>query len=131
MTKTSLLILSTLILALSVSGQTATGNWMQGKWEGTGYQISDKSTWAMSLTVTGTTYSIDYPSLKCGGEWRIVSMNSETATFTERLTYGKENCQDDGNVVVERLSDSQLAFRWTFPGELEVDASAILNRARK
>jgi hypothetical protein len=65
----------------------------------------------MQLTASGSKYKIDYPSLKCGGEWRIVSLGLETATFKERITDGKDKCVDDGNVVIERLNVNQLAFR--------------------
>ncbi len=114
------------VLAFAVSAQNLDGDWLSGSWEGTGYQIDDGSTWPMRVTASDGKYSVEYPSLKCGGEWRIVSMGLEKATFKERITYGKDNCVDDGNVVIERLNGRQISFRHSLPDTIDVIASAIL-----
>ncbi len=75
-------------LASVASAQTRAGAWLRGQWEGTGYQIDTNSTWTMSLKVRGRSYLIEYPSLNCGGRWRLVSINANRARFRERITAG-------------------------------------------
>ncbi|MDQ1592577.1 MAG: hypothetical protein QOG71_3204 [Pyrinomonadaceae bacterium] len=106
------------------------GAWLRGTWEGTGYQMDTDSTWTMRLTVRGGKYLIEYPSLKCGGRWRRLSLNSRTATFEERIEVGRGECVDRGRVVVQRLNGKQIAYRFSHRGAAEVSASAILNRKR-
>jgi hypothetical protein len=107
---------------------TNKGSWMTGTWAGTGYQIDDNSTWTMRLTSHSGKFSIAYPSLNCGGEWELRRLSPRRATFTERLSYGKEKCTDNSTVVIERLSNKQLVVLFTNPGENKVNSSGILNR---
>jgi hypothetical protein len=121
-----------LLLCLSTDARPQGGSraWLNGTWEGTGYQMDTDSTWTMRLTARGRRYGIEYPSLNCGGEWRLVSVNSRRATFRERITRGQADCADGGSVVIERLSGRQVAYRYSHRGERAVSASAILNRKR-
>jgi hypothetical protein len=116
------------IFAAAVSAQSKSGSWIRGTWEGTGYQIDDKSTWTMVLKARGRTFSIDYPSLNCGGRWRVISINASRARFIERLDHGQDKCTDNGKVIIQRLSGSQILFLYSNPGTREVIASAVLNR---
>lgn len=104
--------------------------WLRGTWEGTGYQIDDNSTWTMSLKASGRRYLIEYPSLGCGGVWRLVSINSRRARFREVLSHGLEACSNEGTVVIERLSATQVIFLYYRKGERVVSSSSILNRKR-
>lgn len=114
--------------AAAVSAQTKSGSWIRGTWEGTGYQTDDQSTWTMVLKAQGRNFSIDYPSLSCGGKWRVISIGAWRARFVERLDHGQEKCADRGNVTIRRLNRNQLIFWWSYQGETAVKASAILNR---
>ena len=122
------------LLSLNASAQTAKSKkhhqptWLTGAWEGTGYQTDDKSTWAMLLRAHSGKYSISYPSLKCGGSWAVRRWKRNRALFTERLSYGQEQCQNNGRVVIERLNNNQLMFIYRNPGDREATSSAILNR---
>lgn len=126
------LLLLTCIATAStlVPAQSRDGDWLNGTWDGTGYQISDNTTWTMRLSASGKKYIIEYPSLKCSGVWRLVSLDADKATFVEKITNGIDKCEDDGNIVIERLSNNQLAFRYSLTGSIEVDASSILRRRR-
>ncbi|MBC7929481.1 MAG: hypothetical protein H7Z38_02840 [Rubrivivax sp.] len=104
--------------------------WLRGTWEGTGYQIDDNSTWTMSLKVSGRRFLIEYPSLGCGGEWRLSSIGSRRARFRERLSHGVDVCSNEGTVVVERLSATQVVFLYYRKGERVVSSSAVLNKKR-
>jgi len=106
------------------------GKWLNGTWEGKGYQTDNDETWTMKLTVRGNRYKIEYRSLKCGGKWIPQSIKTSRARFIEKITLGIETCTDNGNVVVERLSRRQIAYRYANRGSREVTASAILNRKK-
>jgi hypothetical protein len=124
------ILLVSLTAVVSAQGKTTTTKWLNGTWEGTGYQIDNNETWTMKLAVRGSSYRIEYPSLKCGGRWIPVSVNQNQARFIEKIAFGIEDCTNNGNVVIEKLSRRQIAFRYSNPGRREVTASAILNRKK-
>lgn len=131
MLRTLALFAVILITSGSVSAQERSASWLKGTWTGTGYQIDTDSTWTMRFRATVTKYSVDYPSLKCGGFWKLTRAGSNSATFRERITYGKDLCTDRGHVTIERLNRSQIDFRYRNPGETQFIASGILKRQRR
>jgi len=124
----TLILLVSLTSIVSAQGKSATTKWLNGTWEGTGYQIDNNETWTMKLTARGNTYKIEYPSLKCGGRWIPLSIDAGRARFIEKISFGLEDCVDNGTVVIERLSPRQIAYRFSNRGTREVTASGILNR---
>ena len=118
------------ILVTLVSAQTKSATWMRGTWEGTGYQTDDKSTWTMMLQVRGRRFTIDYPSLNCGGRWSLLSLGAIRGRFVERLDRGQEKCADRGIVTIQRLNRNQILFLYSYAGERTLTASAILNKKR-
>jgi len=110
--------------------QTRGRSWLHGSWEGTGYQIDADETWTMNLRVEGDKFVIEYPSLKCHGVWRLLDMDSRSARFRERITFGVSECANNGNVIIERLNRKQIAFRYAYSDTREISASAILNRKK-
>ena len=132
MSKT-LAVLVLLIISTSLTcGQSRPRSmrWLNGTWEGTGYQMDNNATWTMLLTVKGNRYRIQYPSLKCDGRWRPIKFNRSSATFREILSTGVDVCANKGKVVIQRLSPRQIAYRYTNQGEADVTSSAILNRKK-
>jgi hypothetical protein len=123
--------LLSLFLSLAITAQTKSNTWIRGTWVGTGYQTDDQSTWTMLLTARGGRFSIDYPSLNCGGRWQLINLNSYRARFKEKLDHGQDKCTDNGNVVIQRLNKKQVFFLYSLSGTSEVTASAILNRKPK
>ncbi len=117
-----------LLVSVFVPAQTKSNTWLKGTWEGTGYQTDDQSTWSMLFTARGRNFSIDYPSLKCGGHWQLIAINGYRARFKERLDRGQDKCTDNGSVVIQRLSRRQLLFLYSIAGKRETTASAVLNR---
>jgi hypothetical protein len=99
--------------------------WMQGSWSGTGSQSNSSGSWSMQLSVAGSSYSISYPSLGCGGYWSLNNTGQGVASFVEHITYGRDKCVDGGAVTVGRLSASQMQFRWAGQG---IQANATLTR---
>ncbi len=121
-----------LLLASTAAAQGKGKSWLRGSWEGTGYQTDDRSTWPMQLSIKRIkggrrTFSIDYPSLSCGGRWQLLSINGSKARFKELLDHGQDKCSDKGLVVIERIR-GQLIFLYSNRGSREITASAVLNR---
>jgi hypothetical protein len=124
----TLAIVFLLLMTNSGHAQDTAGSWLNGTWEGTGYQMDTNETWTMRLKVRRNRYSIEYPSLNCGGRWKVLSINSWQANFRESILYGRNECIDEGRVVVQRLGNGQIAYRFYNRGAARVTASAILNR---
>lgn len=124
------LLLALMALVMCSEGRAQGRAWLNGTWEGTGYQIDTNETWTMRLVVAGKSYKIEYPSLNCDGRWNVISIGSWVARFRERITRGTDQCTNNGNVVIERLSRRQIAYRYSNPGQSAVTASAILNRKK-
>jgi len=122
------IVLLLLMATSAAHAQKQSANWIKGTWEGTGYQIDDNSTWAIHFRASGKRFSIDYPSLNCGGRWRLVSISATRARFREILDHGQDKCTDKGSVLIQRLSRKQLMFLYSNPGTREVSASALLTR---
>lgn len=103
---------------------------LNGTWEGTGYQIDDKSTWTMVLKARGRSFAIDYPSLSCGGRWRPISIGAARARFVEKLDRGQDKCANNGIMTIQRVNRNQVIFWWSYAGDTEVTASGVLTRKR-
>ena len=116
-----------LLLPVVVFGQSKS-KWLEGNWAGTGYQTDSENTWTMKLSASKGRYTIEYPSLKCSGRWRLVSVSRYSAVFRERITKGVEECEPQGSFVVVRLNARQLGLWYSYRGKNEVVASAILNK---
>jgi len=117
-----------LVVASLGSAQTKSSSWIKGTWEGIGYQIDDQSTWTMRFVAGGRRFSTEYPSLNCGGRWKLISINAYRARFKEKLDHGQDNCVDNSSVVIQRLNKRQVVFFFSYPGKREVYASGILKR---
>ena len=121
-----------LLLASVNAAQAKRKPWLRGAWEGTGYQTDTDSTWPMTLTITRgqrrRAFSVDYPSLKCGGRWQVLSIGRRRATFKEMLEHGQTECVDNGRVIIQRINTTQLLYLYSNQGSRKITASAILNR---
>ena len=102
--------------------------WLDGIWEGAAYQSNTKTTWTIKLTARNNTYLIEYPSLTCGGKWTLVNKSSSVVEFKEKITYGVGRCYDDGNVIIEKIKDSQITVKFFEPNSSIVIASTTLNK---
>ncbi|MEO6392925.1 MAG: hypothetical protein ABIP75_13840 [Pyrinomonadaceae bacterium] len=99
--------------------------WLEGTWTGSGTQY-DGGKWTFKYVNANGEHKIDYPSVKCGGKWEPVSIKSAEATFTEKITYGK-NCINDGRVVVTKTDDGGLNCKWYYVGDI-IGAEANLHK---
>lgn len=117
---------------LSTSLQAQNIGWLQGEWEGVGYQLSNGGTWTMSVTANIANYSIAirYPSLDCGGVWMIRSSSDCSIELVEDIEYGEDKCLDGGFVVLTRVDADHVTFTYFLSGTRTMDAYATLRRIR-
>lgn len=87
---------------------------LEGVWHGAGYQFNNNSSWTIKLTIIANKYSIDYPSLGCGGDLRLISVNDNEMQFSEHITYGKNICAHHGRTVITKTGDNSAKFTWYY-----------------
>ena len=128
------LIVVLLVLAPNVAPQARSKSWLRGVWEGTGYQTDTASSWPLVLTARTCggrrLFSVDYPSLNCGGTWQLLQLSRRRAVFREVLDRGQSECTDKGRVTIQRINNAQLIYLYSNQGSRQITASAILNRKR-
>jgi hypothetical protein len=102
--------------------------WLNGVWEGKGYQINPKSTWTIRLTVQNDKYVIEYPSLSCQGNWSLTGKESGKARFKESITQGLDRCENNGTVLIEKINDTQVSFKYSSPNTTSITSTAVLRK---
>lgn len=102
--------------------------WLEGSWEGTAYQGSVFAARTIRLAVQNNAYALEYPSQSCRGDWALLQSQNGKATLREKRMNGRNSCEDGGEIVLERVNNSQLVFKYFSPGRNEIRASAILNK---
>ena len=102
--------------------------WLDGTWEGEGYQSDTKTTWAVRLKVQDGTYAIDYPNIPCRGKWILIDKTSVGASFTEVITQGTDRCDNNSHVLIEKINDSEISCKYTHASSRVVIATATLSK---
>ena len=84
-----------------------------GEWRGQGVQSSGDQ-WTINIDINSRTqkYTISYPSLNCGGELTLLSVDDEKIELNEKITYG--DCTDHGKVVLVKRSEDKARYIWYF-----------------
>lgn len=107
-----------------------TNAWTYGTWQGIGYQI-DGANWPMELRhrVGEAAPLVDYPSLSCSGDWRVVKATPTRIDYVERITEGTSNCDLGVRIIVLKVDANQIAVVFKLPsyGDKAI-AHALLTR---
>lgn len=97
--KTARIALTALALLGGIPAAAAQDE-VAGIWAGVGFQISptgERSSWVIRLRIDAAGNGlIDYPSLECGGT--LTRLAGPVAEYREQITWGQENCVDNGVV---------------------------------
>lgn len=128
MKKLALTITLLLTLSMVATAQTTRRGWLEGHWEGTAFQTDHGSTWTMQLDANGRTFTVNYPSLDCAGEWRLTRLTRWRATLTEIITRNPDRCEPRGHVTLLRLRRNQILYLYSYRDSRTIIASALLNR---
>ena len=105
-----------------------TFNWLDGVWEGEGYQTDTNSTWSVRLTIAENNFAIEYPNIPCSGSWKVVDQNSGGGTFTEIITNGKSLCANNSRILLQKVSDRELSLKYSHENTRAVIATATLSK---
>lgn len=115
-------------LLLSLSCLADAGqNQFTGEWEGAGTQ-SDGSQWSIRVNSRANGYFIDYPSLVCGGVWKLLKTTESNLVFKETLSYGIERCVDHGEIVIHKVAQDKVSYHWS---SAKSKITAVGNLTRK
>jgi hypothetical protein len=111
----------------SLTDETSS-RWLDGAWEGEGYQSDTKTTWAVRLAVQDGSYAIDYPNIPCRGIWTLVNRNTTEASFIESITEGADRCANNSRVMIQKVNDSEISCKYTHSRSRVVIATVVLSR---
>jgi len=101
----------------SAVSTTYTGVWRgQGSGLGGGYTILATIVPSNNNAISG---AIIYPSLACGGTWRLQSTATTSIAVFEDLDYGVGRCVDNGTVTLISQSDGVLRYEWRSGGRVD------------
>ena len=101
--------------------------WLDGVWEGEGYQSDTKTTWDVRLTVQDGTYAIEYPNIPCQGRWNLIQSNTSGARFVEVINQG-DHCATNSHVMLQKVNDSEISCKYTYANNRAVIATAVLSK---
>jgi len=115
-------------VATNTNRNTESPEWLEGVWEGRGYQSDTKTNWIVRLRVQDGRGAVDYPSIPCLGRWNLIESDSREAKFVEVITDGTNRCASNSNVTIQKIKDSQISCMYTYTGSSVVIATAILTK---
>lgn len=105
---------------------------LAGIWKGEGTQTGVSGGWSISIAlkpgkVGDTLGTIAYPSLGCGGELTLRSVNGDSIEVSEVITYGKE-CADSGIVTLKPIANHTVEYQWNSPNYPGIAASGTVTK---
>ncbi len=101
--------------------------WLDGVWEGEGYQSDTKTTWTVRLTAQAGRYAIEYPNIPCQGRWTLIESNTSEARFVEVITQG-DRCATNSRVMIQKVNDSEISCKYTYARNRLVIATVVLTK---
>lgn len=103
-------------------------NWLEGVWEGTGYQTDTDTTWSVRLIVRDDNFAIVYPDIPCSGVWAIVDQTSTGGTFREIISKNVSNCANNSQILLQKVTDNELTLKYSHENNRAVVATATLRK---
>lgn len=107
-------------------------SWLQGNWEGWGYQAGLEQAWSIRFEADpdDKNFSIAYPSLNCKGFWKIDEVSYRRVVFREKIAKGKHTCIPTGIVIITFVDDQHLSYSFfeEFNKKRILNGSATLKR---
>jgi hypothetical protein len=101
---------------------------LEGIWEGEGYQGA-KGKWSIKVTIQAENYTIEYPSLQCGGSLKLKTIHANSFIFEETITHNiAGECIEHGKTILEKSQDGSLRYHWYFSTGGKKEAFGNLSR---
>lgn len=127
------LFLSIIVLLTILSGcksQQIRNDNRSSIWMGEAYQYDIDQSWNVYFIMDSKNqiYTIDYPSLDCGGKWILMKSNENTLEFREKLNRGFSLCTNNGKIVLETKNKDEIDFYYYWPDDNTLSAQGVLYR---
>jgi len=84
---------------------------LQGEWKGVGLDLDFPQSWTVILDVENNQFGVRYPTMDCSGEWKILHHNHHRATFIEVIWQGRDNCTNNGKIVVTYIDQYHILVK--------------------
>ena len=97
-----------------------------GVWEGSGMQ--NNASWTIKVSIAPGLYSIEYPSLACGGELVLLKKVTDRMEFLENLTYGLGGCINLGKTVLIKTGANSIQFEWYYPSGIKGATGSLIRK---
>ena len=117
-----ILVIMAVVLSLPSQAADKKAPDLLGNWTGRGIQFEDGqkaqgqfSAWDISVTFGPSSVTIGYPTLNCGGVWKQEQSLTHGTYYRETITFGLENCIDQGLVVTSPMDDGRLRLEYYYP----------------
>jgi len=107
---------------------TSISTLLRGTWVGSAYQYDIGETWGVKLISKKGKYTIEYPSLGCGGKWILTESNSDKMVFQEQINYGVETCNDGGIIIITLDFNQELKLSCYYPDVNTLIATGNLHK---
>ena len=105
-----------------------------GVWTGTVTEVvvagSHYSNYEVSISLVPGDYSVDYPTLGCGGRLRLLEQRGRQVRFRDELGYGFDACSNGGRTELRLVGPNLGAYLW-FDAEGHLRAEGVLKRRRQ
>lgn len=107
--------------------------WLNGAWEGIGYQSNTDETWSveMEFDVKDRQGRVNYPSLYCSGDWTFFKYKKGKVYLGEQIKKGLANCMEFVDVIVTPVDDWHIAVIYFDPVSKKAIATALLRNSSK
>jgi hypothetical protein len=102
---------------------------MNGTWSGIINQPG-YGNWRMTINCDwrNKRFTVEYPSLSCGGNLVLINSDERTATFREQISYGLDACINGLGIVFEKRNNTILKVTVTEFNSLTVIASGEISK---
>lgn len=88
------------------------------------------SRYEVTVTLAPKRYHIDYDSLGCGGDLRLMQKEGRFFQFRDELNYGLDACTNGGRTELHIVGPERAAFQW-FDAEGVLKVEGYLKRHRQ
>ena len=99
-------------------GKSSSANFIEnnsGTWKGTGTQINNNSKWDIEIKIINEKQiTISYPTLRCGGNLKLIKQSDVSAELEELIEYGKDKCLNNGKINLTNERWSAIQFKYYY-----------------
>lgn len=109
-----IVIIFALISACATTPKPVADNHLEGIWLGRWIHLNN-STGDAQISMVNNQYTVDYPSMRCGGTLTLISHDNRKIEFRQNMTYGLSNCpagRDTDRMVITTTGENRAKVEW-------------------